>query len=116
MIQVPLVEFSIFWMIVTFYGGIHAVLDEDDPSNLASCFTLDLVISILFPLFLIFFLIQIIQLSFRFLATFILSKQNVLRVVLNSFVCIKMNQEAKFNQAWEQSLKKNNFHLKRELR
>ena len=63
-------------------GAYIAVLDEDDPSNLASCVTLYLVISILFPLFLIFFFnLQIIQLSFRFLATFIFSKQNVLRVV-----------------------------------
>ncbi|KAL0005499.1 hypothetical protein SO802_013060 [Lithocarpus litseifolius] len=54
MLQVPLVEFSIFWMIVAFYGGVQAVLDENDPSNLASWATLYLVISILVPLFFIF--------------------------------------------------------------
>ncbi|KAL4637590.1 hypothetical protein ACB092_03G087900 [Castanea dentata] len=54
MLQVPLVEFSIFWMIVAFYGGVQAVLDENDPSNLASWVTLYLVISILVPLFFIF--------------------------------------------------------------
>ena len=36
MLQVPLVEFSIFWMIVAFYGSVRSVLEEDDPSNLAS--------------------------------------------------------------------------------
>ncbi|KAM4119545.1 hypothetical protein ACJW30_03G068200 [Castanea mollissima] len=51
MLQVPLVEFSIFWMIVAFYGGVQAVLDENDPSNLASWVTLYLVISILFGLY-----------------------------------------------------------------
>ncbi|XP_065630195.1 protein ACCELERATED CELL DEATH 6-like [Quercus suber] len=54
MLQVPLVEFSIFWMIVAFYGGVQAVLDENDPSNLASWATFYLVISILVPLFFIF--------------------------------------------------------------
>ena len=54
MLQVPLVEFSIFWMLVAFYGGEQAVLDENDPSNLASWATLYLVISILVPLFFIF--------------------------------------------------------------
>ena len=68
MLQVPLVEFSIFWMIVAFYGGVQAVLDENDPSNLASWATLCLVISILVPFFFIF---CCIQLSFRYLAKFL---------------------------------------------
>ena len=49
-----LVEFSIFWMILAFYGGVQAVLEEDDPSNLAHWVTVYLVISILIPLLLIF--------------------------------------------------------------
>ena len=66
MVQVLLVEFSIFWMIVTFYGGIHEILDEDDPSNHASCVTLYLVISIIFPLFLIIYFFIFTNDAFKF--------------------------------------------------
>ena len=51
--QVPLVEFSIFWMILAFWM-VQAALEEDDPSNLAHWVTVYLVISVLTPLLLIF--------------------------------------------------------------